>query len=115
MARRKKKLSELVEELYQEYGYFTYERVDARLSESQKAELMSKAAQGSFKEIEGMRVTGFESLDGYKYFFEGGWLLIRASGTEPIVRLYSEADSEEKVSRALAFAQSLAGLTAEKV
>jgi phosphomannomutase len=114
MARRKKKLSELVEELYQEYGYFTYERVDAKLSESQKATLMHEAAQGNFKEIDGMRVTRFENLDGYKYYFEGGWLLIRASGTEPIVRLYSEADSEEKVSRALAFAQSLAGLTVEK-
>lgn len=108
MVLRQKKLSALVDELYQEYGYFTYDRIDAKLSDAEKATLMRQASAGTFSHIAGMPVVKFENLDGYKYFFEGGWLLIRPSGTEPIVRLYCEADSEEKVEKALAFAQSLA-------
>jgi len=52
-------------------------------------------------------VLKFSGLDGCKYHFEGGWLLIRASGTEPVLRLYCEADSLEKVDRVLDFAASL--------
>jgi phosphomannomutase len=108
MAKRKKTLSELVEELYGEFGFFTYDRIDAHLSEEEKQRAIERASKGDFKEIAGCKVTRFENLDGYKYFFEGGWLLIRPSGTEPVLRLYCEADSEEKVKNALVFAQSLA-------
>ncbi|NTV82595.1 MAG: hypothetical protein HGA14_01635, partial [Chlorobaculum sp.] len=44
---------------------------------------------------------------GFKYHFAGGWLLIRASGTEPVLRIYCEADSTEKVEKVLAFASKL--------
>ncbi|MFN3561342.1 MAG: phosphoglucomutase/phosphomannomutase family protein [Chloroherpetonaceae bacterium] len=108
MAKRKKTLSELVQELYDEFGFFTYDRIDAHLSEAEKQRAIERASKGDFKEIAGCKVTRFENLDGYKYFFEGGWLLIRPSGTEPVLRLYCEADSEEKVKNALVFAQSLA-------
>ncbi|MBC8044060.1 MAG: phosphoglucomutase/phosphomannomutase family protein, partial [Rhizobacter sp.] len=108
MAKRKKKLSELVAELFTEYGLFYYDRIDAHLTEPQKQTVIEKASKGEFKEIGGMKVEKFENLDGYKYFFEGGWLLIRPSGTEPVLRLYSEADSEEKVKAALKFASELA-------
>jgi phosphomannomutase len=108
MAKRKKTLAELVGELYDEFGFFTYDRIDAHLTEEEKQRAMQKASKGEFKEIAGCNVTRFENLDGYKYFFDGGWLLIRPSGTEPVLRLYCEADSEEKVKNALAFAQSLA-------
>lgn len=108
MAKRKKTLGELVQELYDEFGFFTYDRIDAHLSEAEKQRAIERASKGTFKEIAGCKVTHFENLDGYKYFFEGGWLLIRPSGTEPVLRLYCEADSEEKVKNALAFAQSLA-------
>ncbi len=108
MAKRKKTLAELVEELYAEYGYFTYDRIDARLTDAEKQNAIQLAQSGTFNAIEGMRVTRFENLDGYKYFFEGGWLLIRPSGTEPVLRLYAEADSDAKVQAALRFAQGLA-------
>ncbi len=108
MAKRKKTLTELVEELYAEYGYFTYDRIDARLTDVEKQNAIQLAQSGTFNAIEGMRVTRFENLDGYKYFFEGGWLLIRPSGTEPVLRLYAEADSDAKVQAALRFAQGLA-------
>jgi len=108
MANRGKTLGELVQELYDEFGYFTYDRFDAHLTPEAKARAMEKASKGDFKDIDGMKVIDFDDLDGYKYYFEGGWLLIRPSGTEPVLRLYCEADSEEKVQKALAFAQGLA-------
>lgn len=108
MAKRKKRLTELVEELYNEFGFFTYDRIDARLTDKEKQRAIERASKGEFKDIAGYQVTRFENLDGYKYFFDGGWLLIRPSGTEPILRLYCEADSEDKVKNALRFAQSLA-------
>lgn len=108
MAKRKKTLGELVEELYDEFGFFTYDRIDAHLTEEEKQRAIERASKSDFKEIAGYKITRFENLDGYKYFFEGGWLLIRPSGTEPVLRLYCEADSEEKVKNALRFAQNLA-------
>ncbi|MGQ9806019.1 MAG: phosphoglucomutase/phosphomannomutase family protein [Chlorobiales bacterium] len=108
MAKRKKTLGELVGELYDEFGFFTYDRIDAHLTEEEKQRAIERASKGIFKEIAGCKVTRFENLDGFKYFFEGGWLLIRPSGTEPVLRLYCEADSEDKVKNALRFAQSLA-------
>ncbi|MDX2127609.1 MAG: phosphoglucomutase/phosphomannomutase family protein [Chloroherpetonaceae bacterium] len=107
MAERKKLLSELVDELYAEYGFFTYDRIDAHLTEEEKQRAILKASSGSFNSIEDMKVTKFENLDGYKYFFEGGWLLIRPSGTEPVLRLYCEAISEDHVQKALRFAVNL--------
>ncbi|MCS6988291.1 MAG: phosphoglucomutase/phosphomannomutase family protein [Chloroherpetonaceae bacterium] len=108
IAKRRKTLSELVEELYDEFGFFAYDRIDAHLTEDEKRRAIERASRGDFKDVAGYKVIRFENLDGYKYFFEGGWLLIRPSGTEPVLRLYCEADSEAKVKAALAFARSLA-------
>jgi phosphomannomutase len=107
MARKQKTLSELVEELFDEYGFFCYNRIDMHISEEKKQSIIASASKGDFTSIAGYPVTGFSNLDGYKYHFEGGWLLIRPSGTEPVLRLYCEADSQEKVDKALAFASKL--------
>ncbi|MEC9486192.1 MAG: phosphoglucomutase/phosphomannomutase family protein [Prosthecochloris sp.] len=108
MARKKTTLSGLVQELFAEYGCRYYERHDLALSESRKQAIVSRASQGDFTRIANHRVTGFNDLDGYKYHFEGGWLLIRPSGTEPVLRLYCEADSPDTVSKALSFAETIA-------
>ncbi|MDT8323603.1 MAG: hypothetical protein RRA94_05805 [Bacteroidota bacterium] len=49
-----------------------------------------------------------ETTDGFKFRIEGGWLLVRASGTEPILRFYAEADSEAKTKALLRAATALA-------
>uniref|UniRef100_Q3ATC8 Phosphoglucomutase/phosphomannomutase family protein n=1 Tax=Chlorobium chlorochromatii (strain CaD3) TaxID=340177 RepID=Q3ATC8_CHLCH len=108
MTNKEKSLSQLVQELYDEYGFFSYNRLDMRVSEEKKQAIMARAAQGDLTSIAGYNVLKFGDLDGYKYHFEGGWLLIRASGTEPILRIYCEADSAEKVEKVLAFASKLA-------
>jgi phosphomannomutase len=108
MASRQKTLTGLVEELYDEYGFFCYNRLDMRVAESKKQAIIAVAKGGALKTVAGYPVTGFSDLDGFKYHFEGGWLLIRASGTEPVLRIYCEADSTEKVEKVLAFASKLA-------
>jgi phosphomannomutase len=108
MTRREKTLSGLVQELYDEYGFFCYNRNDLHVSEEKKQAIIDRASTGDLDTIAGYKVLKFNDLDGYKYHFEGGWMMIRPSGTEPILRLYCEADSQEKVDKVLAFAAKLA-------
>ncbi|NMW19116.1 MAG: phosphoglucomutase/phosphomannomutase family protein [Chlorobiaceae bacterium] len=108
MTRRNKTLSELVQELYDEYGFFCYNRLDLHVSDSKKQAIIDRASTGNLENIAGYKILKFNNLDGYKYHFEGGWMLIRPSGTEPVLRLYCEADSREKVDKVLAFAAKLA-------
>jgi phosphomannomutase len=65
------------------------------------------------KSIAGFRVTGINRLDGFKYELEdGGWLLIRFSGTEPLVRVYCETTHEDKVDEIIVDGLSLVGIKA---
>lgn len=96
MAKRGKQLSSLVADLHEAYGYHGYFRADAHITEAQKQRILILLKdQGALKSISGRNVTNVENLDGYKHRVEGGWLLIRPSGTEPVLRVYSEAESEE--------------------
>jgi phosphomannomutase len=53
------------------------------------------------KEIAGYPVTGRKDTDGFKFFLEKGWVLVRASGTEPLIRFYAEGESREMVQKLL--------------
>jgi phosphomannomutase len=103
MAVRKKPLSALVQELMDEYGQHEFKRIDLHVTEREKATLMKKFQKG-VREIGGHPVTGRTDMDGYKFFVDGGWVLVRASGTEPLIRFYAEADSVAKVDALLASA-----------
>ena len=106
MATRKKKLSELVEEIMNDYGWFYYNRNDARLTEKEKKRIMSIYKKG-VKQIAGFPVQRVETKDGFKLFVENGWVLVRASGTEPLIRFYAEAETPEKVELLLKAAQQV--------
>jgi phosphomannomutase len=103
MAVRGKSLSALVQELMDDYGNHEFKRVDVHLTDKEKNAIMKKYSKG-VKEIAGYPVTGRKDTDGYKLFVDGGWLLVRASGTEPLIRFYAEADSTEKVDALLSAA-----------
>jgi phosphomannomutase len=104
MAVRQKTLSVLVQELMDEYGNFEFKRIDYRTNEKEKAAIMKKYKKG-VKEIAGYKVVSKQDKDGFKFFFEGaGWVLVRASGTEPLIRFYAEAESMEKVDALLSAA-----------
>lgn len=96
MAARKRKLSELVEELMIEFGWHYYNRIDAHLTEKEKQRILAAYRKG-IKSLAGFPVQKVETKDGYKLFVEHGWVLVRASGTEPLIRFYAEADSAMRV------------------
>ncbi len=106
MARRGKKLSELVNELMDEFGWHYFNRIDAHLTEKEKQRILNVYKKG-VKELAGYKVIRVETTDGSKLFVDDGWVLVRASGTEPLIRFYAEADSPEKVQKLLKFATSV--------
>jgi len=106
MAVRKKKLSELVDELMSEFGWHYFNRIDKLLTEKEKKRILAAYAKG-VASLDGAKVTRVEKKDGTKLFVDNGWVLVRASGTEPLIRFYAEADSPEAVERLLAAATAV--------
>jgi phosphomannomutase len=101
MAARKKSLKELCDELDEEFGPHRYRRIDAKVTEQQKKQIMQACAKRPLK-IGRYNVLHIDDRDGYKFTVDGGaWLLVRASGTEPLIRFYSEASSMNKVNELL--------------
>lgn len=100
MATRKKKLSELVDEIMTEFGWHYFNRYDAHLTEKEKQRILAIYKKG-IKEIGGNAVRRVETKDGFKLFVDNGWVLVRPSGTEPLIRYYAEADTPEKVEALL--------------
>jgi len=96
MVKRGKPLSALVQELFDAFGPHHYHRVDVRTTEAKKQRVLTRLRdEGGLTEIDGHRVEQVETLDGYKHRTAGGWLLVRPSGTEPVLRIYAEAASAE--------------------
>jgi alpha-D-glucose phosphate-specific phosphoglucomutase len=116
MAEEGKPLGQLVRDLQREYGEHHYGRLDLHLSNELKDEAMSRAAAkpatiGNFK------VEKVETLDGVKFFLDAptngngaeAWVLVRASGTEPLLRIYCEAASPELVTQILQETETFVG------
>ncbi len=92
MATSKKSLKELIEEVYAITGPFAFERVDLHLDEKIKNEVVANCKAGKYSSFGKYKVIRMEDLDGWKYFLsEDSWVMIRASGTEPVLRTYAEA------------------------
>lgn len=96
MAKTGKSLKDLIQEVYDITGPFWFERNDMYIDESTKLKVLDACKKDAYKEFGKYKVQRIEDLDGYKYFFDDNtWLMIRASGTEPVLRLYAEGDSKE--------------------
>ncbi len=110
MVKLNRKPAELVELLFQEVGPSYYDRVDTPFTGDRKPiEERIRAARP--ERIGGLKVVGFRDLDGYQFLLEdGGWLLIRFSGTEPLLRVYCETTAEDRVQAILDDGLRLAGL-----
>jgi alpha-D-glucose phosphate-specific phosphoglucomutase len=92
-----KKLSELVNELFDEFGNHAYYRNDLHTEESKKLAMIDFCESGKLTEINGIDVIEREFIDGIKHHLaNGSWLLVRPSGTEPVLRIYSEAPTAEQ-------------------
>lgn len=104
-------VSEIVEYLQKTAGPSYYERIDARFPEERREEIIGRFQGEHPAEIAGQKVDHVQTIDGFKYFLaDGSWLLVRASGTEPLIRFYTEASSPEMAQRILKAGQEMAGL-----
>jgi phosphomannomutase len=106
MAREKKTLAQILEEIMQEHGYFYYDRIDAHSDKAQ--EIVRKLTNTPPNKFGGMNVAKVETLDGLKLNFDDeSWVLFRASGTEPLLRIYAEGRTPEGVKLLLGEGEKL--------
>jgi phosphomannomutase len=104
MASRKKKISDIVSALDKKYGSFVYEREDILFDSSKRQKLLSGLKKKPLKEVLGKEVVKINDSDGYKFILaDGTWLLLRLSGTEPKLRVYSETPSKKRSMEYIAF------------
>ncbi len=103
MAWHGKHLGELVAMLHREFGEHHYGRVDLTVKPAQKEKALRHFANGKFNRLLDWPITRREDLDGIKvYLGDVGWVMVRTSGTEPMLRIYSETTSPETTRRVLA-------------
>ncbi|GAB1420597.1 phosphoglucomutase/phosphomannomutase family protein [Anaerolineales bacterium] len=103
MAYAKAPLHEIIQQLQAEFGPAHYGRNDVRLQRSlNKTELVKQLAENAPDTLNGEKITSISTKDGIKYYMaDASWLLIRPSGTEPVLRIYAEARSPEAVEALL--------------
>jgi len=110
IAAAKKPLNQMVDDLLADVGPAFYERTDLRLSrpvaKSEMTDFLTKQAPA---EIGGEKVTEIATRDGVKYIMaDDSWLLIRPSGTEPVLRVYAEGRTQEMVKALLGYGEQVA-------
>lgn len=97
VAARGKSLTEQLNEIFEKVGRLESDRIGVKLTDEVSAKLKEKLAQEP-TEIAGRKVKSINRLDGVKFLFEDGtWMLMRPSGTEPMVRVYAEADNKKEL------------------
>jgi phosphomannomutase len=105
------KPSQLLAKLFEKVGPHYYDRMDFVIEPEQRAAILERLRKNLPKEIAGFRVEKTNLQDGFKFTLNGGaWLLIRFSGTEPLVRIYSEASSKALVDQILEEGKKLVSL-----
>jgi phosphomannomutase len=111
MVRTGRKPSELVELLFEKVGSHYYDRIDTPLVAGKRKEYERNITESHPKTIGGLEVLGLGTEDGYKFSLaDGGWLLIRFSGTEPVVRVYCETTESDRVKPILEDGMRIVGL-----
>jgi alpha-D-glucose phosphate-specific phosphoglucomutase len=112
IARTGKRPSELLTELAEIVGPHEYDRVDITVRTEERAAIEAHVQAQHPEEIAGLRVVSRDQVDGYRFHLEGGWwLLMRFSGTEPLLRIYAELPTTEQVQDALTAGQAIAGIS----
>ncbi len=104
-----KKPSDMLGELHREFDEFHFGRKDLKMEVEKGMEMVDRLAASPPLKIADYRVVGVETLDGTKLVFDDeSWLLFRQSGTEPVLRIYSEATAPQKMNSLLAEGERMA-------
>lgn len=102
MAKSGKSLEELINEVYEIVGEFKFERSDLHIDENLKQDIIANCKADKYKSFGDYEVQRVETIDGFKFHFPNDrWVMIRPSGTEPVLRVYAEALTIEEVREIL--------------
>ncbi|MDW8274694.1 MAG: phosphoglucomutase/phosphomannomutase family protein, partial [Chitinophagales bacterium] len=95
-------LEKLIQEVYDLVGKFSYSRLDLHLEEEKKQQILQRCASGAIRRFDDLEISRVEDLDGWKFYLsDEETVMIRASGTEPLLRIYAEAATPERVEEIL--------------
>lgn len=98
MAKSGKTLDQLIEEVYEIVGEFKFERNDLHITEDLKQQIIANCKSDNYQSFGPYKVAELKTIDGFKYFFDDErWVMIRPSGTEPVLRTYAEAPTLDEV------------------
>jgi phosphomannomutase len=111
MTKTGKTPSELLDYLHSKVGFHYYQRIDVQFPEDEREEIINRIGENIPKSVCGVNVDRVDTADGfYISLVDSSWLLIRFSGTEPLLRIYAESDSQDRVERLLKLGKKLAGV-----
>ncbi len=98
MAKTGKSIKELIQEVYDVVGTFDYDRYDLHITEEVKQKVIANCKNNAYQQFGKYTIERREDIDGWKYFLpDGAWTMIRASGTEPVLRVYGQAKDRHSV------------------
>lgn len=110
MAKTGKTVSQLLENLFDRVGPHFYHRRDIEFAAAERDRINQRVNDPGLESLGAFQVTASDSIDGRRLHFEDGWLGVRFSGTEPLLRIYAEASSPERVNGLLDAAQEYLGV-----
>ena len=111
MLKTGKSPSQLLDYLCTKVGEHYYQRLDLQLSEDKRQRIIERVSQAFPNSIAGVEVKKVDTTDGIRFLLaDNSWLLVRISGTEPLVRLYAEAGSQERLGKLLDSGKELLGM-----
>ena len=103
MAKTGKTLKQLIDEVYAITGSFYFDRNDLHITDTLKNQIITNCKNGVYKSFGKYNVARVEDIDGYKFHLSANsWMMIRASGTEPLLRVYAEAPDQKETDDILA-------------
>ena len=92
-------------------GPHHYNRIDIEFPEEQRQSVLGRVENSRPESIDGVKVVKLDTTDGFRFTLaDTTWLLIRFSGTEPLIRIYAESDTPARVERLLELGRDLAGV-----
>ena len=103
--------SQLLDYLFSKVGPHYYDRIDSHVSPDEHQKLSVRLTRASVNSIASIKVVKLDTTDGFRYLLaDDSWLLLRFSGTEPLVRIYAEGHSPEQVQKLLDSGRKLLGI-----